>query len=93
MTQDALKRFQTALNTDESFRNEFLAAKSFDGAMAAAARHGLVVTVGDLKRFAEKPAALAEGVLSDKELGDVSGGKIVERYDQSAQNLIQSLRG
>jgi hypothetical protein len=36
----------------------------------------------------DKPQAVP-----DEALEDAAGGKIMERYDQSAKNVIQSLRG
>ena len=39
----------------------------------------------------DRNAAISE--LTTIELDAVCGGKIIERYDQSAKNVIQSMRG
>ena len=93
MTESTRKQFKAALNDDEGFRNALLTAGSFERAASLANQRNLAVTVEDLKALAGHPPAPPEGALSDADLATVAGGKITERYDQSAKNVIQSMRG
>lgn len=95
-------RFEAALREDESLRGEFFASKSLAEAVEAAARRGFVLSESDLAALAGEPSDRPEGALSDEELQTAGGGrsslfdtlgKIMERYNQSAKNVIQSMRG
>ncbi len=93
-----------ALRTDESFRTDFLAAGSFNEAAAIAARQGYVITVADLEALAHDSSPLAAGELSEADLKHVTGGtggwsqmfsmlsSILNKYDESAKNVIQKIR-
>ena len=99
MNENTRNGFRALLNTDEDFRKAFLAAGSFERAVSLAAERNLAITIEDLKGLATQRPEIPEGPLSDAELEavaggkTVAGGKIMERYDQSAKNVIQSMRG
>ena len=97
MSNDALT---TALKTDVSFREEFLAAKSLQEAADIAVRKGYVVTVADLEALAREASTPEEGELSEADLERVSGGRnqlfdmmnsIVGKFDESSKKVIQKL--
>jgi predicted ribosomally synthesized peptide with nif11-like leader len=98
---DAITGLITALATNESFRSEFQAVKSFEEAAALARRHGWPVTVADLEALAHQASALAGGELSEAELERICGGEaglfsmfsaLLKSCDQIASSVVNNLR-
>ena len=101
MLNDAITGLAKALVTNESFRREFQAVKSFEEAAALSRRHGWPVTSADLEALAHQSSALAEGELSEAELETISGGEgglfsmlssILKSCDQIASSVVNNLR-
>ncbi len=73
---EKMKKFAGIIN-DENLSKELLAIKKPEDAQKWLKEHGVDLSIDELKAFAEKAKASAEGELTDDELELAAGGEYV----------------
>jgi predicted ribosomally synthesized peptide with nif11-like leader len=71
MSQQSLKQFSAALESDPALHSKIQAAKSAEEMISIAAQHGHSLTLEELKTTS---AFSSEAELADADLADVAGG-------------------
>jgi predicted ribosomally synthesized peptide with nif11-like leader len=101
MQGDVTTELTSALATNQVFRSEFQAARTFEEAAAVARRHGCDVSVDDLEAIAYPSTSLADGELSEEDLDTIGGGEagifsmlssLLKSCDQIASGVVNNLR-
>src|SRR4051794_40569528 len=97
MAQESLIKLITAVSTDASLREEFLAAGTLEEKAAIAESHGYHVSPGDLEALRTMAGEGTSGdELSDAELNLIAGGSAAEIWSnikKTAQDVVHALTG